>query len=476
MQNFPSLDRLSYLENFGHSIGSPAYVYRPTHAGQIAELFAQASRRGFTVGLRGSGRSYGDAALNGGHIIVDVRRMNLVLDWNPDTGVIKIEPGVTIQQLWQHTLEDGYWPPVVPGTMFPTLAGCLAMNVHGKNNYVAGTTGEHVLEFTALLPNGETVTCTPEGTPDLFYSMISGAGLLGVFTSITLKLKRIHSGNLLVHAWASPNLRTMMAECELLKSEVDYLVGWVDGTSGGSALGRGQVHAAHYLHEGEDAAPAQTLRADYQILPDTFFGIVPKSILWMFVQPFTNNLGAPLVNLGKYLSSRYIGHNKYYLQSLVAFNFLLDYVPNWEKAYGRGGLIQYQTFVPKETAADAFAEILKLTQRRGLPTYLGVVKRHRPDKFLFSHAVDGYSMAMDFRVTRGNRASLQTMCDEMSGIALQAGGRFYFAKDSTIRRETVARFLGQDALRRFGDLKQRCDPQGILQTELYRRLFAQTDP
>lgn len=471
--SFPSLDRLRLLENFGHSLSSPAYVYRPTHTGQIAELLALAARSGFTVGLRGAGRSYGDAALNGGQVVLDIQRMNRVLEWNPETGVITVEPGVTVQQLWQHTLEDGWWPPVVPGTMFPTMAGILAVNIHGKNNYVAGTIGEHVLEFTALLPNGQTVTCTPQTTPDLFYALLGGIGVLGVITSITLKLKRIYSGNLLVHAWASPNLRQMMAEFEPLKSEVDYLVGWVDGTVGGRALGRGQVHTADYLEEGADSAPARTLRIDYQTLPDTFFGLVPKSILYRFMQPFMNNLGVPAVNLGKYLSARTLSHHHHFLQSLVAFNFLLDYVPNWERAYGRGGLIQYQSFIPKETAADAFCDLIALTIKRGLPNYLGVLKRHRPDPFLLSHSLDGYSLAMDFRVTHAGRARLQKLCDEMSEIVLQAGGRFYFAKDSTVTLQHVRRSLGDDAIRRFCEIKARVDPQGLLQTELYRRLFCQ---
>ena len=78
----------------------------------------------------------------------------------------------------------------------------------GSRANVAGTIGEHVLEFTALLPTGEEITCTPDD--DLFYAMISGVGVLGVFTSITLKMKRVYSGNLWVEAWASPNLRRMV--------------------------------------------------------------------------------------------------------------------------------------------------------------------------------------------------------------------------------------------------------------------------
>jgi FAD/FMN-containing dehydrogenase len=465
------LARLSRLDNFGHSIQSMAFLYRPTRVEQIAEVFQLARRHGLSLALRGSGRSYGDAALNSGQIVLDLTRMNRILDWNPDTGVIRVEPGVTIQQLWQYGLEDGWWPRVVSGTMWPTLGGALGMNIHGKNNYRAGTLGEQVLEFTALLPSGEEVTCSPAQNPDLFYALISSAGLLGIFTSITLKMKRIYSGNVKVHAWAVSELGEMLADLDRLKQEHSYLVGWVDGFASGRAAGRGQIHAADYPEAGEDPLAARTLRVEYQILPDTFFGLVPKSSLWFFMQFFANNPGWALINTAKYLHARTLEHHQRYVQSLVAFNFLLDYVPGWERSYGAGGLIQYQSFIPRATAADAYTELLRRSQKRGLPTYLGVTKRHRPDKFLFTHAVDGYSLAMDFKVTRRNRARLQALADEMSEIVLAAGGRFYFAKDSTLTPEHAARYLGAETLQRFRMLKERCDPDHLLQTDLYRRVL-----
>ena len=203
-------ERLFRLENFGHSISGPTYLYRPTHVEQVANLFAKARKSGFTVGFRGSGRSYGDAAMNNGQVVVDFSRMNRVLEWNPNTGVIKVEPGVTIEQLWRYTLEDGWLSPVNPGTMFPTLGGCLASNVHGKNNWVRGTIGEHVLEYTALMPNGKEITCGPKKNKDLFYAMIGGMGMLGMFTSITYQMKKIYSGDLNVYAWAEPNLKRVL--------------------------------------------------------------------------------------------------------------------------------------------------------------------------------------------------------------------------------------------------------------------------
>src|SRR5512135_3428852 len=195
------LANLTLLENFGHSLNAPAYVYIAKSTDDIAALFKLAKANGLTITLRGAGKSYNDAALNAGGIVLDLQQMNRILAWDPATGRVTVEPGVTLQQLWQHVLPDGWWPPVVSGTMTTTLGGCLGSNIHGKNNFRMGPIGEHVLEFTAMLPTGKVVTCTPEKNKDLFYAMISGLGMLGIFTSVTLKMKRIESGLLEVHAW-----------------------------------------------------------------------------------------------------------------------------------------------------------------------------------------------------------------------------------------------------------------------------------
>lgn len=358
----------------------------------------------------------------------------------------------------------------MPGTMFPTIGGCLGANIHGKNNWKAGTLGEHVLEFTALLPDGSEVSCKPDKNKDLFYAIIGGMGLLGVFTSITLQMKKIYSGDLEVFAWAEPNLNRVLKATDETKDN-DYIIGWVDCTAGGRGLGRGQMHSANYLKPGEDPYPAQSLNADNQDLPNTIFGLVPKSIVWQFMRLAMNNMGVRAGNTAKYLMNYTIGHKKRYLQSLIAFTFLLDYVPNWERAYGKGGLIQYQSFLPKETAYDVYTSMLKLCKRRRLPSYLGVVKRHRPDNFLLSHAVDGFSLAMDLKVTNRNRSRLLNLTQDLNRLVLEGGGRFYFAKDSTLTPDDAAAYLGKDTTEKFKKLKAKVDPDRILQTDLYRRCF-----
>ncbi len=253
----------------------------------------------------------------------------------------------------------------------------------------------------------------------------------------------------------------------------DYLVGWIDCFAKGDALGRGQVHQANYLAAGEDPQPAQTLRVENQELPDSLFGVVPKSVMWRLMKPFVNDLGMQAINFAKYLSAAKLSHGQTHFQSHAGFAFLLDYVPNWKHAYKPGGLIQYQSFVPKEHAQAVFSAQLRLAQVYGIVPYLGVFKRHRPDDFLMTHAVDGYSLALDFAVIAAKLGALLSLAAEMDRIVLEAGGRFYFAKDSALHQSSVVEAFGEERIARFFALKNECDPGNLLQTNLYRRLFAQ---
>jgi decaprenylphospho-beta-D-ribofuranose 2-oxidase len=456
------------LENFGHSLKASSYRIRIRTTEDIYEAFQLAKKLGLKVTARGTGISYNDASLNGGGIVLDMTGMNQFLEWDPASGVARCEPGVTLEQLWQCVEPCGWWPPVVSGTMRTTLGGCLAANIHGKNNFQVGPIGEQVVEFTAMTPTGALVTCSPKKNANLFYALISGLGMLGIFTSITLKMKRIHSGLISVDAHPVSNLNQHLNALLERAPDYDYIVGWLDTFMRGKHLGRGQIHAARNLKEGEDPNAQRTLQLSYQHLPDRLFGIMPKSLLHYFMKPFVNNLGWKAVNTAKYVSAQ---RRHTFRQSHAEFHFLLDYVPDWERSAGRSGLIQYQSFLPKETAEDACRAIIELSLRRGYPSYLGVTKRHRPDKFLLTHGVDGFSLALDFKVTDANRRALSAMLQEFDRIVLEAGGRFYFAKNSETSAESARRFLGDETIAKFKTLKKRCDPNNLLESDLYRRLF-----
>jgi decaprenylphospho-beta-D-ribofuranose 2-oxidase len=464
-------DRLERVEAWGMNTTALSYVYRPTTLDGIRAVFDVARKHGLTVGVRGAGRSYGDASLAAENVCLDLTRMTRILDWNPQTGIISIEPGVSLRQLWQYIIEDGWWPPVVSGTMTVTMGGALGMNYHGKNNYKMGPIGDHTLEFDLLLPSGEMKTCSRTQNADLFFAAIGGFGMLGVFTRITLQMKHVESGLLSVEAFATQSFADIIREFEARLDKADYLVGWIDCFAKGAKLGRGQVHAAYYLHAAEDKNAAQTLRVEKQELPDSLFGIIPKSLMWRMMKPVSNDFGMRLLNAAKFFASNTIGNHKTVRQSHAGFAFLLDYVPNWKFVYKPGGLIQYQSFIPAAEAEACFSAQIALCQQWGIVPYLGVFKRHRPDDFLMSHAVEGYSFALDFPVTARNRRRLWALTAKLNELVLNAGGRFYFAKDSTLDPQSAAAYLGAETLQKFFALKHACDPEHLLQTDLSRRLF-----
>lgn len=464
-----SSQRLEHLTGWGMAHHADGYVLRPSTLEQVQAIFEKAAHEGVSVTLRGSAQSYGDATLGQEGLHLDMTRMARLLRWEPTTGIIEVEPGFRIMDLWRATLEDGWWPPVVSGTMRPTLGGALGMNIHGKNSYKQGTLGEHVLDLDLLTPQGSIVRCSPQENPELFYAAIGSAGLLGVFTRIRMQLKRITSGLLLVETVSCRSIQDMIDGLEARLGQ-DYLVGWLDGFASGYRLGRGTLHAARYLHEGEDLVPHKTLNVSFQELSDSIFGIVPRSLLWMGMWMWMHRPGMRIINAVKAWADARAAQKPSYLQGHVAFNFLLDYIPLWKWSYKPGSLLQFQSFLPKETARLAFEAQLQEAQNAGCPPFLCVLKKHRPDPFLMSYNLDGYSLALDFPVRRRLWPRLQNLLRRLVRIVIDHGGRFYFAKDGILHAEEFAQAFPAASLEKLRQLKALHDPQGLLRSDLSTRL------
>lgn len=468
----PPLPPLEERTAWGMATHSVARVVRPTSAQEVAAVFALAREHGLTVAPWGNGRSYGDAALNDSRLVLDMGRMSDITAWDPESGVVTVQPGVTIAKLWRRLLPDKHWPPVVSGTSFTTIGGCAAANVHGKNNWKHGPIGDHILAFTLVTPDGQIREVTRDSDPNLFHAAIGGFGSLGVFTSITLQAKRVYSGRLDVQPLAARDLDEMFRAFERHNEQGwDYVVGWIDAFARGAGLGRGNLHAANYVAKDVDPEGQRMFDVASQDLPSTVFGF-PKKWLWAAMKFWAHRPGMRFINWARYTFSTFERNQHRHLQPHAQFNFLLDFVPNWKWVYRPNGLIQIQLFLPKDTARRAIQHALELQQDMRYESWLVVMKRHRPDAFWLSHAVDGYSFAMDFPVWPSRREDLLRMAHRLEKIVLDAGGRFYLAKDSVLRPGAFRQSLGDEIWGRFLALKDDLDPDRILQSNQWRRVVA----
>jgi decaprenylphospho-beta-D-ribofuranose 2-oxidase len=405
-----------------------SWLYRPRGEEEVVAAILDARRRGLTIGHRGAGQSYGDAALNEGGAVLMSEGLDRILDFDPDRGMVRAETGTTIETLWKTVLPYGWWPPVVPGTMKVTLGGAVAMNVHGKNQYRKGSVGDHVSALSVVRSDGSLEHVDRRSSPGRVQETIGAQGLTGFITEVTLALTRVHGGHLEVESWSTGSLEESVAALDRKAADSDYAVGWVDCFPDRSRGGRGILHFARTLPADHPRA-GRAMTPEEQRLPPRLAGVLPRAWAWRVLRMFTNDPGMRMLNLGRGLSGRF-RHGRRYLQTHAAFHFLLDYAPGWKRAYGPEGLLQYQLFVPHADAVDVFREALRIQRRLGVVSYLGVLKRHRADEYPASYSVDGFSLALDFPVRSSSLAALRGLCWAFGDLLRDVGGAIYAAKDA----------------------------------------------
>lgn len=455
---------LRAVAGWGESHRTWARAYRPETPAEAAAILADAREDGRRVALRGGGRSYGDASVLSRETLVDLSALTAVESVDAQTGEVQVQCGVTIDRLWRACLPHGFWPAVVPGTSFATVGGCISMNVHGKNNVPRGVFGDHLAGLELVVPGEAPRWITQDEDPELFRAVCGGLGLLGLVTRARIRTKPVHSGLLEVEADTVSSLGELLHWLDERCEQDEYVVGWLDAFDHD---GRGVMHAGRHLPVGADPDAANTLTEAAQELPPRLAGVVPRGLAWLVLWPFGCPTGMRLINLGKYRSAWFLGRDTL-RQAHAPFHFLLDHVPGWKRIYHPGGLIQYQSFVPADAAETVFRRQLELCREADHVSWLAVVKRHRSDDYLLSHAVDGYSLALDFPVTAQHRESLWDLCRRMDDLVLDAGGRMYLAKDSTTTPENFAR--AYPGLGRFRELRERQDPDRVLVTDQSLRL------
>jgi FAD/FMN-containing dehydrogenase len=413
------------VSGFGLYNFSVSTVHRPRTVEELQETVHDLRRSGKKFVCRGAGRSYGPIATNPGGDVVDFSQLNSRVDLDPATGVIRAQAGALIADLWRAGVPKGFWPAVVPGTMFVSMGGAVSANIHGKNHYKRGSFAEH-LESITVLDSGGRLDRISKEDPRL-HDFVAAYGEGGPIVEIELKLKKIETGYFDVEGFTLPNLKETLEAFEAGKETWEYQVAWIDCYASGSNLGRSAVHLANHTPPGETPA-GKGLDLDTQEMPGKIAGIVPKGLLAEVLGFFTFDMGMHAVNVGKFWSGRLLGHTKY-RQPLVHFNFLLDSIPDWRRAYRPLGFIQYQIFVPKEPALRVLSEAILLQHRFGAISYLGVLKRHRADRFRNAYTPEGYSLALDFPVTRQNGSALIHLCRTLDSLVAEAGGKVYRAKD-----------------------------------------------
>ncbi len=453
------------LSNWSKSAYSSCLMYQVSGVAEISKALAVARTRGLSVIPHGAGHSYTDAALNTGGVVIDLRPMRRVLSWDAGQGIMRVEPGVTLQEIVQVAWKDGWWPPVSPSTPAVTVGGCAAMNVNGKNAWKAGPFGEHIRAIDVLFANGDRCTLTPEHDASLFHALVGSMGLLGIITSMTIQLQRISSGRVTMRRWSAESLDELFTILAEEQQTSDFMEAWLDGFAEGQQLGRGYVTCATLL-DSHDAS----------LIPLPTPGIVDR--LETPLAPLAAKLGRPVLRPGvrlangvNYWMGRRSFHAKGQPRDLLAYTYWPQAAFAGYHALFPAGVETFQAFLPAQAAPEVFQSVLRYSHQQGCIPLWCVIKQHRRDAFLLSYQVDGFSLELNYQRTPQTAQTLERTLRQMIALVLEAGGRFYLAKDHFLTHAQYRQSVGNAVVDTFLHLKHHYDPAMLLQSDLFRRVF-----
>jgi FAD/FMN-containing dehydrogenase len=360
--------------------------------------------------------------------------LDRLLGFDPETGSLDVEPGVTLGDIQRVMIPQGWALPVTPGTQFVTVGGAIANDVHGKNHHAKGSFCDHVTRLTLRRTDGTEIHCGPELMPDWFAATAGGLGLTGVIMQARLQLTRVPGPWLDCETLPFRGLPDFFGLSDGSEADWQYTVAWIDGLSGKNVKGLFMRANPMTLPWGGPLRP-----------PSKAGRSVP------FTPPFSmiNGLTLRVFNLGYHTMGRLkAGRGPVHYQP---FFYPLDAVRNWNRIYGPRGFYQYQSVVPNEAREEATAAMLEEIRKAGQGSFLVVLKTFgaRQAPGLLSFPRPGVTLAMDFP-NRGARSL--ALLDRLDGIVAEAGGRVYPAKDARMSAQMFRQgYPGLESFMKYRD-------------------------
>lgn len=182
-------------------VGRPIAAVRATSSSQVQQVVAACADLGIPVVTRGAGTGLsGGANAVDGCLVLDLSKMNRILEIDVDNMVAVVEPGVIVDDLKAAVARVGLWYPPDPASApWSTIGGNVATNAGGLCCLKYGVTRDYVLGLEVVVGG----SAGPYGTPvrlgrrttkgvsgyDLAGLFIGSEGTFGVITEITLRLR-----------------------------------------------------------------------------------------------------------------------------------------------------------------------------------------------------------------------------------------------------------------------------------------------
>ena len=436
-------ERTAVVTSFDNTERISTLLSRPD---RYRQLFTALSASG--VISRGAGLAYCLASASSQGRSILSATYNRFLDFDEQSKVVRVEPGVTMGALFEFAAAHSLLPPVLPGYPSVTVGGAVAMNIHGKNQFRAGNFGDHVRNIGLYHPRSGEVNCGPELNPDLFYLTLGGFGLTGHITSVDVALTSLTGRRLAVERHNVGDLVEAGHLMENLADRSEYTYSWHNLNLRGRRFCSGTVYCEHSRNS--EISTSGTHRTSFSTtkpLPCCLY----------------NRLTVPMLcgayQMKEKVAPRSTGSDLY----SAFFPFVGKEL--YFRLYGKQGFREYQALFPRERWEDACSRIAEAVRQSRALILLASIKIFRGEPSLLNFSGNGICLALD----TPNTPSALDFFALLDEITVDLGGIANISKDGRLSPTTVRAMYG-DRYEKFRSALRDYDPQRHFQSELRRRL------
>ncbi|WP_423230469.1 FAD-binding oxidoreductase [Clostridium amylolyticum] len=172
----------------------PEVVVQALSTEEVSKIMKYSYENKIPVTPRGSGTGLVGASVPiYGGIMIDLSKMNNILELDEENLTLTVEPGVLLMEIGKFVEENDLFYPPDPGEKTATIAGNINTNAGGMRAVKYGVTRDYVRGLEVVLPSGEVIEIGGKVVKNSSgYSLkdliVGSEGTLGIVTKATLKL------------------------------------------------------------------------------------------------------------------------------------------------------------------------------------------------------------------------------------------------------------------------------------------------
>lgn len=195
----------------GELDNTPLCVVSPTSTEAVARALRYCRKHQLAVVPFGGGSGVCGAVLPGdGTVVIDLRRMNRILELNETSLYVRVEAGMMGGEFEAALNRSGYSARNFPQSIdLSTVGGWVATRAAGQYSSRYGNTEDLLLALEAVLPDGHVIRTKvgPRAAtgPDLRHVFLGSEGTLGIVTEVTYAIVPLPESTV-GHAFSFPSM------------------------------------------------------------------------------------------------------------------------------------------------------------------------------------------------------------------------------------------------------------------------------